>query len=129
MTDDTNPDDTDTNHTTTETERPTSPDGGNPTAEETVDADAGESAGSSQQSSHAENSVLGGRFRRWVNYLVLAALAFLALVAGVRFYAAVGTMINRFVVREFRPIFHATFNLALLFLAGAGVTIQLRRMR
>jgi ABC-type multidrug transport system fused ATPase/permease subunit len=76
-----------------------------------------------------DDGVFGDRFRRWVNYLVLLALALLALVAGIRFYAAVGTMIDRFIVQEFQPVFHAAFNLALLFVAGAGVTLQLRRMQ
>jgi hypothetical protein len=122
-------DETSTEPTATETERPTSPDGGTSTTEEAVGSDTGESTEPSQSAGHADDSVLGGRFRRWVNYLVLAALAILALVAGIRFYAAIGTIIDRFVVREFRPVFHATFNLALLLLAGAGVTVQLRRMR
>lgn len=120
---------TPTESTTTETDRPVSPDGGTSTTEDAVGSDAGESTEPSQSAGHADDSVLGGRFRRWVNYLVLAALAILALVAGIRFYAAIGTIIDRFVVREFQPVFHATFNLALLLLAGAGVTVQLRRMR
>ncbi|MFB6176154.1 MAG: hypothetical protein ABEI99_03230 [Halobaculum sp.] len=109
----------------TATDQTDLPDGGTATGEPDTDPERATTTGTASQT----DAVLGGRFRRWVNYLVLAALAILALVAGVRFYAAVGTMIDRFVVREFRPVFHATFNLALLFLAGAGVTLQLRRMR
>jgi hypothetical protein len=75
------------------------------------------------------DSVGSERFRRWVNYLVLAALALLALVAGVRFYGATSTTINRFVASEFQSLFQAAFNLALVLLAAAGVSLQLRRLR
>lgn len=70
-----------------------------------------------------------GRFRTAVNYLVLAGLGLTLLIAGLQFYTSVSATINQFVAREFRPIVRAVFNLGLVVLAAAGVSIQLRRMR
>ncbi|MFB6244547.1 MAG: hypothetical protein ABEH80_10640 [Halobaculum sp.] len=77
----------------------------------------------------SDDSLLNERFRRWVNYLLLAGLSLVALVSGIRVYTAVDTLIRRFVNPEFQPLFQGAFNLALLLLAVAGVTYQLRRMR
>jgi hypothetical protein len=71
----------------------------------------------------------GARLRRLVDYLALAGLALLALVAGVQVYAAIDATISRFVVREYQPLFRGAVNLALLLLAAGGVTLQLRRLR
>ena len=68
-------------------------------------------------------------FARYVNYLALAALVVLALVAGIRFYGAVSRTIDQWVIREYRSLIHAAFNLAVLLVAGAGVSLQLRRVR
>lgn len=70
-----------------------------------------------------------GRFRTAVNYLVLAGLGLTLLIAGLQFYTSVSATINQFVAREFRPVVRAVFNLGLVVLAAAGVSIQLRRMR
>ena len=65
--------------------------------------------------------------RRYLNYAVLAGLVLLALVAGLRFYLAAGATIDRWVAEEYRSLFHAAFNLAVLLLAALGVSAQLRR--
>jgi len=67
-------------------------------------------------------------FARYVNYLALAALVVLALVAGIQLYGAVSRTIDQWVVGEYRSLFHAAFNLAVLLVAGAGVSLQLRRV-
>ena len=67
--------------------------------------------------------------RRYLNYAVLAGLVLLALVAGLRFYLAAGATIDRWVADEYRSLFHAAFNLAVLLLAALGVSVQLRRLR
>lgn len=70
----------------------------------------------------------GTRFRTAVNYLALAGLGLTLLVAGIQFYASVTASIDRFVAREFQPLVRAVFNLALVVLAAAGISIQLRRI-
>lgn len=71
---------------------------------------------------------LSGDFTRYVNYIALAALVVLALVAGIQFYGAVSRTINQWVVHEYRSLFHAAFNLAVLLIAGAGISWQIRRL-
>ncbi|WP_435063201.1 hypothetical protein [Halobaculum sp. EA56] len=72
---------------------------------------------------------LAGDFTRYVNYVALAALVALALVAGIQFYGAVSRTINQWIVREYRSLFHAAFNLAVLLVAAAGISWQVRRLR
>ncbi|WP_313691292.1 hypothetical protein [Halorarum halobium] len=77
-----------------------------------------------------DDEASGGRDLRYLlNRLALAGLVLLALVAGLRFYLAASTTIDRWVVREYRSLFHAVFNLALLLLAGYGISVQVRRLR
>ncbi|ERH11494.1 MAG: hypothetical protein J07HB67_00501 [halophilic archaeon J07HB67] len=68
------------------------------------------------------------RLRRLVDYLALAGLALLALVAGIQVYTAIDTTIRQFVVREYQSLFRGGVNLALLLLAAGGITLQLRRL-
>lgn len=73
----------------------------------------------------------GGRSRdmvRYVNYLVLVALVVLALIAGIQFYGAVSRTINQWVTAEYRSLFHGAFNLAVLLVAAAGISWQVRRV-
>lgn len=73
---------------------------------------------------------IGGRdISTLLNRIALAALVLLALVAGLRFYLAASTTIDRWLVHEYRSLFHAAFNLALLLLAGYGISVQVRRLR
>ena len=72
----------------------------------------------------------GGRdLTTLLNRVALAGLVLLALVAGLRFYLAASTTIDRWIVHEYRSLFHAAFNLALLLLAGYGISVQVRRLR
>ncbi|MFC7071270.1 hypothetical protein [Halobaculum lipolyticum] len=65
---------------------------------------------------------------RYVNYVALAALVVLALVAGVQFYTAVSRTIGRWVADDYRSIVYAAFNLAVLLIAAAGISWQVRRL-
>ncbi|WP_348611740.1 hypothetical protein [Halobaculum rarum] len=65
---------------------------------------------------------------RYVNYLVLVALVVLALIAGIQFYGAVSRTINQWVTAEYRSLFHGAFNLAVLLIAAAGISRQVRRV-
>lgn len=64
-----------------------------------------------------------------LNRAALVALVLLAVVAGLRFYLATSSTIDQWIVREYRSLFHAAFNLALLLLAGYGISVQVRRLR
>lgn len=68
------------------------------------------------------------RVRRYVDYALLAGLLFLAFVAVIQFYLSVGSAINTWVTPEYRSLFRALFNLAVLLAVGAGLAYQLRRM-
>ncbi|MFB6302627.1 MAG: hypothetical protein ABEH78_07185 [Haloferacaceae archaeon] len=69
------------------------------------------------------------RLRRMLNYGLLAGLLLLALVSAAGVYTAVSAAISTWVTPEWRPLFRAAFNLAVLLLAGAGIAWQARRMR
>ncbi|WP_226013144.1 hypothetical protein [Halomicrobium salinisoli] len=65
----------------------------------------------------------------YVQWSLLAILLLVALVATFRFYFSMSTAIDNFVSREFRPLFQAAFNLAILLACGAGLTALVRRIR
>lgn len=94
-----------------------------------TDPDAVETASGETTASSTVDGSTGARLRRLVDYLALAGLALLALVAGIQVYIAIDATIDRFVVREYRSLFRSVVNLALLLLAAGGVTLQLRRLR
>ncbi|MFC7098262.1 hypothetical protein [Halobaculum marinum] len=72
--------------------------------------------------------VFSGDVARYVNYVVLAALVLLALVAGVQFYTGVSRTISQWVTYEYRSIVQAAFNLAVLLIAASGISLQIRRI-
>lgn len=94
-----------------------------------ADPDTVETASGKTTASSTVDGSTGARLRRLVDYLALAGLALLALVAGIQVYTAIDATIGRFVVREYRPLFRGVVNLALLLLAAGGVTLQLRRLQ
>ncbi|MEZ3116666.1 hypothetical protein RYH80_12175 [Halobaculum sp. MBLA0147] len=110
----------------------TPPDAADASTRTTESPEAGPgTADSSEASSTADTGrgVLGDTFGRWVNYLLLAGLSLVVLIAGFRVYLAVDALIRRFVASEFQQVFYGVFNLALLLLAVAGILVQRRRMR
>lgn len=94
-----------------------------------ADADATAAAASDAPDSPAGDADDGPRFRRLLNYGLLAGLLILALVAAVGLYTAVSSAISTWVTREWRPLFRAAFNLVVLLLAGSGIAWQANRMR
>jgi hypothetical protein len=58
----------------------------------------------------------------------LALFTLLAVVAVIQLYTSVGAIINTFVVREYRPLFRAAFNLVVLFAAGIGISWTVREL-
>ncbi|ESP88932.1 hypothetical protein [Candidatus Halobonum tyrrellensis] len=109
--------DTDTDTTDTHASSATEPAPAEPveSTESTGDRDA-------DRESTARN------LRRYLNYAVLAGLVLLGVVAALQFYLAAGATINRWVAAEYRSLFRAAFNLAVLLLAALGVSVQLRRL-
>jgi len=123
MTDDT--DDTDDTTTVESTENESSG------RDSTTGTDAADRPSDARADDASAGEADGGRSRdmvRYVNYLVLVALVVLALVSGIQFYGAVSRTINQWVTAEYRSLFHGAFNLAVLLIAAAGISLQVRRV-
>jgi len=69
------------------------------------------------------------RLRGILDRIGLAALVLLALIAGWGFYSQTGAAIRTWLDPAYQPIALATFNLAILLVALAGVAHQLTRIR
>ena len=69
------------------------------------------------------------RLRGILDRVGLAALVLLALIAGWGFYSQTGAAIRTWLDPAYQPIALATFNLAILLVALAGVAHQLTRIR
>ncbi|MDZ7700988.1 MAG: hypothetical protein U5J98_02355 [Halobacteriales archaeon] len=67
--------------------------------------------------------------KRYLLWAAVALLALLAVVATFRVYTSTSQAIGRFVAYEYRALFQAAFNLAVLLLAVAGITSLLRRLQ
>lgn len=67
--------------------------------------------------------------RRYLLWIGVAILALLAIVATFRVYTSASEAIGRFVAYEYRALFQAAFNLAVLLLAVAGITRLLRELQ
>lgn len=69
------------------------------------------------------------RVKQVLNYLLLAGLGLFGLVAAVGLYTAISSAITTWVTSEYRPLARAAFNLVLLVLVAAAVSVQVRRIR
>jgi hypothetical protein len=58
----------------------------------------------------------------------LGLLSVLAIVATIRLYLSVSNAIGIWVTHEFRPLAQAGFNLVVLIVVGAGISIVIRRL-
>lgn len=67
--------------------------------------------------------------KRYLMWGGVALLALLAAIATLQVYTNVSSAIARFVAPDYRPVFHAAFNLVVLLLAVAGITVLLRRLQ
>ncbi|WP_058367667.1 hypothetical protein [Haloparvum sedimenti] len=68
------------------------------------------------------------RLRSLLDKAALGAFVFVALVTSIGFYRYTGATVRTWVDPAYQPIVLAAFNLALLFVAAAGVSVQLRRL-
>lgn len=71
----------------------------------------------------------GRTIQRYVRYILLGGFVLLALIALLRFYFAMSATIDTWVASEYRSLFQAAFNLAVLLVAGAGIAWQIRALR
>jgi hypothetical protein len=71
----------------------------------------------------------GRDLRRTLNYVLLAGLSLLALIATLQLYFNVSSAINQWITREYRSLFQAAFNLVVLLLVGSAMVWQVRRLR
>ncbi|MCU4740978.1 hypothetical protein OB955_13240 [Halobacteria archaeon AArc-m2/3/4] len=70
----------------------------------------------------------GGPVRQYLAWAALAVLSMLAVVALVQFYSSVGAAIDLWIASEYQPIMRAAFNLAVLLLAGGGISWLVREL-
>ena len=66
---------------------------------------------------------------RTLNYVLLAGLSLLALIATLQLYLNVSSAINQWITHEYRSVFQALFNLVVLLLVGSAMVWQVRRLR
>lgn len=59
----------------------------------------------------------------------LGLLAMLAIVATIQLYLSVSNAIGIWVTHEFRPLAQAGFNLVVLIVVGAGISVVIRRLQ
>ncbi|NHX35885.1 MULTISPECIES: hypothetical protein [Halolamina] len=71
----------------------------------------------------------GRDLRRTLNYVLLAGLSLLALIATLQLYLNVSSAINQWISHEYRSLFQAAFNLVVLLLVGTAMVWQVRRLR
>lgn len=70
----------------------------------------------------------GGRLRGYLDRALLVAFLLLAVVAALQFYFQAGAAIEVWITDPYEPLAKAAFNLAVLLLAAAGLSYQLRRV-
>ena len=71
----------------------------------------------------------GRDLRRTLNYVLLAGLSLLTLIATLQLYFNVSSAINQWITHEYRSLFQAAFNLVVLLLVGSAMVWQVRRLR
>lgn len=76
----------------------------------------------------ASESRISDDLRRQLNYALLLGLGLLALIAVIQFYLNMSAVINQWVTREFRSLFQAIFNLVVLLVVGAAISLQVKRL-
>jgi hypothetical protein len=97
---------------------------------DTVDADDGGEHREAEETTERDAGADEGRnVRRTLNYVLLAGLSLLALIATLQLYFNVSSAINQWISREYRSLFQAAFNLVVLLLVGSAMVWQVRRLR
>ena len=102
-----------------------------PNSEPTTDRDDRDETTETTMTDDTDDGTAGDGtdLRRTLNYVLLAGLSLVALIATLRLYFNVSTAINQWITYEYRSLFQAAFNLAVLLLVSAGMVWQTRRLR
>jgi hypothetical protein len=87
-----------------------------------------EQATDDERTESSDSDLVSERARRYFDYAVLVALGVLGFVALVQFYLSASNAINRWITPAYRSLFQAAFNLAVLLITGAAISLQFRRM-
>lgn len=66
---------------------------------------------------------------RYLRLAGLAVLGLFAVIAVFQFYTSATAAINTWISSEYRPVFRAAFNLAVLLAALAGIGVLLEQLR
>jgi hypothetical protein len=85
--------------------------------------------GDVEPAAESESRTIDADLRRKLNYALLSGLSLLALIAALQFYINASAVIDQWVAREFRSLFKMGFNLAVLLVAAAGISRQVRRLK
>lgn len=94
-----------------------------------TDADDGGEHRETEHTAGHDAADEGRDLRRTLNYVLLAGLSLLALIATLQLYFNVSSAINQWISREYRSLFQAAFNLTVLLLVGSAMVWQVRRLR
>ncbi len=92
-----------------------------------TDTDDGDEHRETEDATRRESD--GRDLRRTLNYVLLAGLSLLALIATLQLYFNVSSAINQWITDEYRSLFQAAFNLVVLLLVGSAMVWQVRRLR
>lgn len=76
----------------------------------------------------ADARVDANGLRAYLDRALLVAFLLLGVVAALQFYLQTGAAIEVWVADPYEPVVKAAFNLAVLLLAAAGLSYQLRRV-
>ena len=96
-----------------------------------VSDDSGAASGTtveSEATTDVDSPVDATAVGRYLLWGALVVLVLLALVAVVGLYADVSRVIQVWVTREYRPVVSAAFNLSVLLVAAAGISVLLRQL-
>ena len=94
------------------------------TMTDTADTD---DTGTDERPQRADDT--GRDLRRTLNYVLLAGLSLVALIATLQLYFNVSSAINQWVTQEYRSLFQAAFALVVLLLVGSAMVWQVRRLQ
>ncbi|MFC5279339.1 hypothetical protein ACFPM1_11325 [Halorubrum rubrum] len=115
--------------TSAPTTRPAAATDGGTAGDETTESAAGDDPEPSEERGSRLSRLSSDDLRGLLDRIGLAALVLLALIAGWSFYSQTGRAIRTWLDPAYQPIALAAFNLAVLFVALAGVAHQLSRIR
>ncbi len=73
-------------------------------------------------------SALPERMTAYLIWGTVAVLFLVGVIAFVGLYRSVGSIIDIWIAPDFRPLFRAAFNLAVVFVCALGLSVLIRRV-